>query len=77
MKYIIFIILCLGLFGCMSDQEQLIKTKTIQDASANSIVCIDGVKYFAAYVRPKYSEGKYIYTPKFNKNGTIETCEEK
>lgn len=76
MKYIFMIILCLGLCGCMSDQEQQIRNKIVQDESANSIVCIDGVKYFAAYVRPKYSVGRYIYTPKFNKNGTIETCNE-
>ena len=77
MKYIFMIILCLGLFGCMSlDQEQAIRNKIIQDESANSTICIDGVKYFAIYVRPKYSAGQYIFTPKFNKNGTIETCNE-
>lgn len=76
MKYIFVFILCLGLCGCMSDQELQIKNKIKQDESSNSVICIDGVKYFAAYVHPKFSNGQYIYTPKINKNGTIETCNE-
>lgn len=76
MKYIFIIVLCLSLFGCMSDQERHIQNKIRQDESSNSVICIDGVKYFAIYVHPKYSDGQYIFTPKFNKNGTIETCNE-
>lgn len=74
---LLLIIWIFTLVGCYDQSQRIEEAK---QTALNKTVCVDGVTYFAVYVRSpllKENDHSLILTPKFKKDGSIQTCEEK
>lgn len=70
-KVILFCLLSLFLFGCEGKTKETINTDKMKT------ICIEGVSYF--YFKEHHIAGYKGYgfmSVKFNKDGTVSTCEE-
>ena len=66
MKYLLGVLVLVGLVGCSSQQDE---TKTDERKAGLTIKCLNGVQY---YINDQYKRG--FMAPKYNRDGTISLC---